>query len=479
MGKQSLQTLRHLQRYISSAARTNLDRYFRSLPPDTRREANAFLGTMFGPGTEGVRILPAGSLVTYDAGGNKRVYHDFRSRVDKLVRQHGPNRTLSSFLPPPPKPPEQPSSGNENQRSSGQQQARPQSGQNSGESPSPQSGQPQSGSPQAGKPNPQPEAEEPWVPTPPAPPPPPKPLSEAEKQAQTLESLRQQLEDIRQQKKESAGEMAKQIEKMKKAEIKAARKRQSRIACKHGKETGPSIQARQRAAGTCGRLRKVSPKLRARVADLINQLVDIKGSAGDSLITIPVLSARKVVKRLVVRRPLGNAFKEDSNAGRPVTLFLPDVSPSCSRQAQIACDISNAAGYAGVSGSDVIVFPHSNGAVESEYVPWFNGQPKMVSRKEVSTLFHDLTLGQTPYEIRAVVAVGDHDAYNLYRSIAARVGVKRFVWLHNLPSRTGPTVVPPTLHGHEWPSTALDKTTMVVGCRDEESILRGLELSLH
>lgn len=444
----------------------------------------AFVEHTYSHRLDSMRVLHDGTFSGVDRNGRRVYFQDFARTIDSMVRKFGPNRPLDSFRKAPPEPQSTPPSG---------------SGGGSPPPPTPKpAGKPQqsqSGSSAAQAQPAQPQKQEEWEPTPPAPPPPPKPLTETEKQANTLANLRQKLQQLREQQpgqtEADAPQKpapAKAVEKQLKADIKAARKKQSRLARKAGQESAPSLAAYRRAAGMCGSLRKVRPRLRAQVAELINRLVE-KGSAGDTLTPIPLFSAKKVVKRMVVRRPLGNAFKEDSNAGRPVTLFLPDVSPSCSKQAQVACDISNAAGYAGVAGSDVIVFPHSNGEIEPgegpKCTPWFNGQPKLLHERELKTLFRELTIGPNKYDIRAVVAVGDHHAVALYREIAMRFEIKKFVWLHNKRSPVGPKVVPlfysdGTGMGHceAWPAAATKKTTLVVGCVDEATILKGFELSL-
>lgn len=477
-------TLRQVQKLISAARRSGGPRPF---PPHAVDDVQAFVEHTYSRSLNAMRVLHDGSLAGVNQHGQRMFFQDFARTVDRLVRKFGPNRTLDSFRKAPLKPeplPTMPASG------SGGGSPPPPGSKPSAE---PMPAKPSSSAASA-QPAPAPQKQEEWVPTPPAPPPPPKPLTEAEKQAAALENLRQKLQQAREQMQAAGDDQQQQVkakvtEKRLKADIKAARKRQSHAARKAGQQSSPSMHAYKRAAGMCGRLRKVKPRLRARVADLINRLVE-KGSAGDTLTPIPLFSARKVVKRMVVRRPLGNAFKEDSDAGRPVTLFLPDVSPSCSTQAQVACDISNAAGYAGVAGSDVIVFPHSNGEIEPgegpKCTPWFNGRPKVLTEQELKVLFQELTLGPNKYDIRAVVAVGDHHAVKLYCEIAARFEIKRFVWLHNKKSPEGPRIVPlfygDGTHlgsGPEWSPAATKKTTLVVGCVDEQTILKGLELSLH
>jgi hypothetical protein len=120
--------------------------------------------------------------------------------------------------------------------------------------------------------------------------------------------------------------------------------------------------------------------------------------------------------------------------------------------------------------------------VEEDYVPWFNGRPNLANLTKTEALFSEITSGRSRYNIRIVVAIGDHDAAELYREIAALKKVVRLVWLHNIPvSRRRPTVVPSdanNLYGENWTAETRNKVTMIYGCVDQASILGGLELAL-
>lgn len=250
-----------------------------------------------------------------------------------------------------------------------------------------------------------------------------------------------------------------------------------------GVASGPSLQARREIAAANGRLRRVPTKLRTRMAELINRLVGSSGATGGNVSPIPVYDSRKLVKRMLVRRPLPNALKEDVVTGRPVTLFLPDISPSCSAQAQDACDVANAAGYAGVSGSDVLVLPHSNGCVdeyEDSYIPWFNGKPVDLRKAEWERLFTQIVSGRSKYKIRVVVAVGDHDAAEMYEQLAALRSVTRLVWLHNdaVEGTRGPHIAATSSGFLGWSQELISKTTLVWGCSNQHQMIRGLDLAL-
>lgn len=467
-------TLRQFQKMISAAKKR---RGRMSFPDDAAREdIEAFAARFWRKNLRKPHITSRGRLV--DGFDGDKFVTNPASLIDSFVRKHGPNATIASLLQDEKNAANNPSNNSDEQKpDQNSEKGQPANGNGAG-----QSG---GDGDQTSEP---PAHNEPWVPTPPPPEPPPKPKTREEQHADTLRELREQFR--KQKQTAAAGQSAADESKAQKTALKQLKnkirseaKKQSKTASLKGAATGPSLRSRRRAAGAHGRLQRVPVELRNKTAEIINRLVSETGVAGDRLSPIPVLSSRKVVKRMVVRRPLPNALKEDSNSGRPVTLFLPDVSPSCERQAQIACDISNAAGYAGVSGSDVLVFPHSNGCVEPDYVPWFNGRPTLVHAKGVDRLFREITGGTSKYDIRVVVAIGDHDAMELYGELAARKNVRRFVWLHNIRSspRSGPEIVSatdPAWDLERWPAEAKAKTTLVLGCVNRESILTGLNMSI-
>ena len=249
-------------------------------------------------------------------------------------------------------------------------------------------------------------------------------------------------------------------------------------------EAGPSLEARRTLSAANGRLMAVPTALKAKTAALINRLVLQGGTAGENLGPVPRLSASKLVKRMLVRRPLPNALKEDVVSGRPVTLFLPDVSPSCKQQAQAACDLANAAGYSGVPGSDVLVLPHSNGCVsehEDSFIPWLNGRPLARHEKEIVKIFSEVTTGKSRYKIRAVIAIGDHDASTLYEELALFKSIRRIVWLHNGQNRSSrgqPAIAVGAAQSRFGSEAMRSKVSLVYGCTDGPRMLTGLALGL-
>jgi hypothetical protein len=486
-------TLRQLQRLLSLSARRTGEK-IRFASENDEDDFRAFIAEVMDAEfnipcllNEGVRELCGCEEC------RKRTLPGIRPYVDSCARQHGHTTTLRELADHRRRQQhnDRENSDRQNQHAeSAQQQSTSQVGSPSAAQTDAGRGEPtQSPPPASAQNSAEPPPPEEWVPTPPPPAPPPPQKTNAEIADEIEQELRKKLkrmqDAVKAAKKDNLSsraqhaqlEMANRVRK----ELKRHRKRRSKLAVTTGTMSGPSLAARRWAAVSHGRLRRVSPKLRSRTADLINRLVDKSGTAGDQLTAIPLLSPRKLVKRMIVRRSLSNAFREDSNAGRPVTLFLPDVSPSCAKQAQIACDIANAAGYAGVSGSDVLVFPHSNGCVEADYVPWFNGRPHLVDKREVCVLFNAIVGGRSRYNIRVAIALGDHDATDTYLQIAKHSRTSRLVWLHNIRRGTEkPGVWADNVANrlHAWPEDARAKTTMLRACVDQETILAGLEIAL-
>lgn len=392
---------------------------------------------------------------------------DVQSRVDSWASKYGPHAELASVLAAE-NAAQQPQNGGQNGGQCGQPQSSQQ--QQSGGQGSSTDGH--ESAQQTGSAPPQP-ARQPAQPA-------PAKTQAQQAAAQAKAAYEAALRLAKGQPKNSAArQFAAQARKKLKAAKRKASFNQAAMA------SSPSLSARKHLTSSHGRLRRVPHKLRGQMAELINRLVSQAGTTGSQLGTVPVLSATKLVKRMLVRRPLTNALKEDSISGRPVTLFLPDVSPSCEAQAQIACDLANAASYAGLTGSDVLVFPHANGEVDAheDYFPWLNGKPLTTDVMEIPNLFFSLTGGESRFTVRVVVYIGDHDAVDRYRSIAELKTVRRAVWLHNFQStETGKSVVPMGAGSFlfpDWSPEAGKKLSMVAGCTSMGSMLRGFDLALR
>lgn len=402
-----------------------------------------------------------------------------RNIVDRWVREHGPRANLLEVIEDE-KAAKQPQQGQG--QGQGQSQKREQSAEGNGQSGQrggQGNGQPSGNQTQTTGPASDSAGDDSPSTNPALPPKPALPEQTVNPNVAALEAAKKALQETLQSKGKNAAEKANQIRAAKK-KMRMARRAVSFNATTEA--SGVSLLARRQVSRGLGRLGNVPQRLRARMADLINRLVEQGGTAGESFGPVPVLSATKLVKRMVVRRPLPNALKEDSIAGRPVTLFLPDISPSCAAQAQPACDLANAAGYAGVPGSDVLVLPHFNGGVDSgeEYIPWFNGKPAATNVTDARKLFEDVCTGQSCYRVKVVVFLGDHDAVERYGDIAQLKSVTRAVWLHNYSDRGMVAPVPaPAGLLPDWRPEAMAKLSMVSGCVDQPRMLKGFEIALN
>lgn len=399
-----------------------------------------------------------------------------RSKVDSWVREYGPDTTIDELVkaefakrnPPPPQPqPGQDQQGQQGQQGQGQQgQGQP---------------QPNSQTQPTGSASGQGQPQEDPSPTPP-PAPKPQPAPQPDPRQQALKAAQKALKDAMEAAAKAASAAGKKAaaELVRRAKHNLRKARKAASFDKKAMAAGVSLQARKQVAQGLGRLQRVPQKLRNQTAGLINRLVEQGGSVGETTGPIPVLSASKLVRRMVVRRPLPNALKEDTIAGRPVVLFLPDISPSCAEQAQVACDLANAAGYAGVAGSDVLVLPHFNGGVDSteEYIPWFNGKPVATDPREVDRLFEDICSGESKFRVRVAVFLGDHDAVDRYGDIAALRSVTRVLWLHNFSTRSGQPEPAAANLLPNWTPEAMDKLSMLSGCVDQPRMLTGFDMAL-
>lgn len=484
-------TLRQVQKMFSASCKGGVNSIVR-VPRQADRHTLGALAQHLGHERFTQAVVKSGFLHNpcdcSSCTGYGRECHTARPAVDRWVRKYGPNADLRQVLDAETSEKKQQQAGRGSGQESGQQQ--PQSNQ---QSQAQQAGQQSGGQGQSEAGN---NAEQAQT-TGPAPEPHPAtaPFSEPPRVQQPTPADKAKAKQLAARDKIAAAKRA--LAAMRKNRRSATRaqvysaKRQLREARKQASfnkvamASAPSLEARRQVAKANGRLRRVQPAIRSKMADLINRLVMRGGTAGDSPSPTPLLSAQKVVKRFLVRRPLSNAFKEDTITGRPVTVFLPDVSPSCEHQAQIACDLANAAGFAGVSGSDVLVFPHSNGCVEADasYVPWFNGKPMLTEIGQITSLFNAICAGNSRFRVRVAVLLGDHDAVDRYGEIAALRSVLRVIWLHNYGDPDGRSGLPPVMAEKTllpaWSPEAMKKLTMVSGCGGQKTMLQGFELALR
>jgi hypothetical protein len=473
-------TLRQMQRLFSAAARKNT-----ALAGEGLDALDAFLsGRDWQPG-DAVRFScaaawPDGTIAERcpcrDCR-NRGVVEGARRWVDRLVRTFGPNADLEDLLRQRQKSNQRQQQQRRREPGSGQ----PSQGQSSQDQPSqdqpsqdqPSQGQPDSAETDAAEDAAREAAEQAAAAK--------KAADDAAAKAaaeETAEKRRRLRDQAAAAKAEAKTVKSSRSRRRAKSKLRHARRALSHDAKKEA--TGVSLRARKQVSRGLARLNNVPTPLKTQMANLISRLVAQGGTAGERLGPVPVLSATKLVKRLVVRRPLPNALKEDIVTGRPVILFLPDISPSCAKQAQPACDLANAAGYAGVRGSDVLVLPHFNGMVDSdeEYIPWFNGRPAAKTSADARSLFAEVCGGRSKFVIRVAVFVGDHDAVEQYLSTASIPSITRVLWLHNDATKSGRPEPAPSSIVPQWPADVLRKLSMVSGCCDLKTMLQGFDAAL-
>lgn len=195
----------------------------------------------------------------------------------------------------------------------------------------------------------------------------------------------------------------------------------------------------------------------------------------------PRMDVPRSVARLLAHRSDWVVRREE--VGRPALLILIDVSGSCSRFAPASVRIAAAIAQLGLEGADVLVVVHSNGypceaAVNTRSIPVPD------EGDQVQAWYIQKILA---YDLRHVVAIGDMDAEWLYRDLAHRPGVERFLWLDGWRARVyGAPRADPGLqarHREElrllgWPAEEARKVRYVCGCGDVRQFAAALRLGL-
>lgn len=182
--------------------------------------------------------------------------------------------------------------------------------------------------------------------------------------------------------------------------------------------------------------------------------------------------------RLQTARPVYAARREEE--GRPAILVLADVSGSCSGFSEYSVIVAKAVAKIGVSGADAIVVTHSNGFPQELQIN--DGNPAEIAdymSEDEAREWYDRLLQR--YDLRLVITLGDWDAEWLYRRLASQSRVARLVWLDNwscnyIAPRAEPTYL--AKYASVWNSCARAKTTYVVGCKDVNSFVAGLQLAM-
>lgn len=188
--------------------------------------------------------------------------------------------------------------------------------------------------------------------------------------------------------------------------------------------------------------------------------------------------------RLLTRRSPYPARKEE--LGRPVLLVLADVSGSCASFSEQSLLVAKAIALQGVPGCDVLVVSHSNGypeACEINGKPLPAGQYQRYKRiadgrgasyrsdgVEGNVAFYTAMIAD--YTVTHVIALGDHDAVDVYTMLAENSEV---VWLDNYACNYhAPRIEKPEVQK----AAILAKIRYVTGCKGAPAFLLGLRVAI-
>lgn len=184
----------------------------------------------------------------------------------------------------------------------------------------------------------------------------------------------------------------------------------------------------------------------------------------------------ELASRLLTRRDPRPAKRYEH--GRPGLLILADVSGSCSGFSNQSLLVAQAIAALGTVGADVVIVSHSNGCPDSVSV---NNRPQPQLLKSLSRDYYNARayLGfyrdlAARYSISHVIALGDHDAVEIYAMLATSPEVQSFIWLDNYgcnnhaPRRDRPNTS----------AAARSAIHYVIGCKGAPEFLRGLKIAI-
>ena len=160
---------------------------------------------------------------------------------------------------------------------------------------------------------------------------------------------------------------------------------------------------------------------------------------------------------------------EDS---RPTILICPDLSGSMASLAEPAMKVSKTVAQIGVSGADVLLVSHSNGAILNEKE---NAEYCLLNKKHLLDVYPDLkkdsyTKGWEmlikKHNIQVVIWIGDEDGQEIQDEIKSLPSVTKFFKIDNSSCNTmGLTI-----------AENKGKYKYVYGCKDVEDIIKALNL---
>lgn len=184
----------------------------------------------------------------------------------------------------------------------------------------------------------------------------------------------------------------------------------------------------------------------------------------------------ELATRLLTRRSPYPARKQE--LGRPALLLLADVSGSCAGFSHQSIAVAKAVAALGVAGCDVVIVAHSNGC-PSELSVNNQAHPELLA--DLAQDYYDATVYLDFYrdlvkrfDITHIVALGDHDAVEVYSELALMADVQAFLWLDNYNCNNQP----PRLDRPNTSARARAVIRYVTGCQDASEFLRGMQVAI-
>ena len=247
----------------------------------------------------------------------------------------------------------------------------------------------------------------------------------------------------------------------------------------------PSQQAKNAHGGITAELRKaqIAPSIVSQARTVLASWTADGGQDEQSM----RWDYSRLAARLLTKRSPYPARKEE--LGRPVLLVLADVSGSCASFSGQALLVSKAIAAQGMPGCDVLIVAHSNGYPEECEL---NGRPlpqaqhqryKHIADRAGASYRSDGVAGNVAfyqamiadYSITHVIALGDHDAVDVYTMLAEHGSVQQVIWLDNYACNCHE----PRIDKPEVTSVAARaKIRYLTGCKDASAFLAGLRVAI-
>lgn len=186
----------------------------------------------------------------------------------------------------------------------------------------------------------------------------------------------------------------------------------------------------------------------------------------------------ELAARILTKRTPYPARRQE--LGRPALLVLADVSGSCAGFSHQSLLLAKAVATLGLPGCDVVLVAHSNGC-PTEVTVNSRSEPRLLEGIEED--WYDAARFVSFYRslvarfgLTHVIALGDHDAVNVYASLACQPEIQALFWLDNYNCNNQKAA----LSRPEIPSAQARRAIRyVVGCQSATDFLRGILVALH